>query len=155
MQLWTLFALGTVLCWGLYGPTLHDGQNAFASEKGLRAIFCVGIAYFLVAVLVPGVVLAAKGQVAGFNWDGTKHSTFAGILGALGALCITWALVNDGKPFIVMPLVFAGAPIVNTIASIIKHPPAGGVKSLDWRLYVGFVLAAVGAYLVLAFKPKG
>ena len=49
-----------------------------------------------------------------------------------------------------MPLVFAGAPLVNVLYTMYLHPPKSAVNPL---LYVGFLLAAVGAGMVLYFKP--
>jgi hypothetical protein len=50
-----------------------------------------------------------------------------------------------------MPLVFGGAPLVNVLVSIAVHPPKTAPHPL---LYVGFVMAAAGAGLVLYFKPQ-
>ena len=50
-----------------------------------------------------------------------------------------------------MALVFAGAPLVNVIVSAIMHPPKQAPSPM---LYVGFVLAAVGAGLVLRYRPS-
>ena len=50
-MLWIIFALGAALAWGLYGPVLHQGQVQLGSP--LRALLCVGAAYFLIGVLVP------------------------------------------------------------------------------------------------------
>jgi hypothetical protein len=50
-----------------------------------------------------------------------------------------------------MPIVFAGAPVVNVIYSMWTHPPKVAPSPL---LYVGFALAAAGAGLVLYFKPQ-
>ena len=41
----------TVLCWGSYGPVLHNGQNGLDNSK-LKPFICVGIAYFVVAIIV-------------------------------------------------------------------------------------------------------
>jgi hypothetical protein len=49
-----------------------------------------------------------------------------------------------------MPLVFGGAPIVNVLLSMVIHPPKAAVSPL---LYVGFVLASLGAGMVLYFRP--
>jgi hypothetical protein len=49
-----------------------------------------------------------------------------------------------------MPVVFAGAPIVNVVYSMWQHPPKTTPNPL---LYVGFVLAALGGALVLYYKP--
>lgn len=154
MYFWMLFVVGAVLSWGAYGPALHKGQMAFEDaekiNKSLRALLCVGSAYFLVGVVIPAVVLMSKGQLAGFTAKGAMFSTASGILGALGAVCIIWAFKNGGSPLIVMPLVFAGAPVVNAVISTLSHPPKDGINPM---LYVGFVLVAAGAYMVLAFKP--
>ncbi len=154
---WLFFVLGAVLSWGAYGPTLHIGQSGFADpaplNKSLRALFCVGGAYFLVAVLVPGVLLGMKGELAGFTGKGAAFSTIAGVLGALGAVCITWAFKSGGSPFIVMPLVFAGAPVMNALISALSHPPQGGLRDVDVRLWIGLAMAAAGAFMVLKYKP--
>jgi hypothetical protein len=55
----------TVLCWGTYGPLLHKGGVAMGHDS-LRPFMCVGIAYFLIAVLVPGASLYFKGERG--NW---------------------------------------------------------------------------------------
>ena len=152
---WLLFVLLTVLAWGAYGPTLHSGQAGFGdSERQLRSLLCVGGAYFLVAVLVPLAVLGMKGQLAGFTSKGVSLSTFAGVLGALGAVGIIWSFKSGGKPNVVMPLVFAGAPVVTIIVSSLLHPPTRGLASVSLKFYAGVVLAAVGAYLILANKPE-
>ena len=62
---WLLFVLGAVLSWGMYGPMLHKGQVALGSP--LRALLCVGVAYFLIGVLVPVLMLAAQGQLGGLQ----------------------------------------------------------------------------------------
>ena len=154
MYFWLAFVIGAALAWGSYGPALHTGQMAFTDAerltKSLRALLCVGGAYFLVGVVVPAAVLMSKGQLGGFTGKGAMFSTASGALGVLGAICIIWAFKNDGNPLIVMPLVFAGAPVVNAIISTVTHPPKAGIH---WALYVGFVLLAAGAYLVLRYKP--
>jgi drug/metabolite transporter (DMT)-like permease len=54
-MLWILFALGAALSWGLYGPALHRGQTELGNP--MRALLCVGVAYFLIGVLVPVITL--------------------------------------------------------------------------------------------------
>jgi hypothetical protein len=145
---WLLFVLGAVLSWGMYGPVLHKGQVALGNP--LRALLCVGVAYFLIAVLVPVLMLASQGQLGGFSFKGSVAATAAGALGALGAVCIILAFRAGGLPTYVMPLVFGGAPLVNVLVSMAMHPPRTAPSPL---LYLGFLLAATGAYLVLRFKP--
>jgi uncharacterized membrane protein len=148
MTTWIIFALGAALSWGVYGPALHKGQVSLGSP--LRALLCVGLAYFLVGVVVPVIALHNQGQLNNFSSAGTIAATAAGTLGAVGAVCIIWAFRHGGVPTYVMPLVFAGAPIVNVLVSMMLHPPKTAPSPL---LYVGFVMAAVGAWMVLRFKP--
>ena len=147
---WIVFVAGAVISWGLYGPSLHRGQITLGNP--LRALLCVGLAYFLIAVLVPVAGLSAQGELKGFSTQGVTAATIAGCLGALGAVCIIWAFRSGGSPLYVMPLVFAGAPIVNVLYSMWEHPPKVAPSPL---LYVGFVLAALGGYLILHYKPQG
>ena len=148
-MMWIIFALGAALSWGMYGPMLHKGQVQLGNP--LRALLCVGFAYFLVGVLVPVVTLSSQGQLKGFTSGGTTMATAAGVLGAVGAVCIIWAFRSGGAPTYVMPLVFGLAPVVNVIYSMAAHPPKTAPNPL---LYVGFALAALGAGLVLYFKPQ-
>src|SRR2546423_1495019 len=148
-MVWILFALGAALSWGLYGPTLHRGQVDLGGNP-MRALLCVGIAYFLIGVLVPLVMLSSQGQLNGFNMKGSIGATVGGALGALGAICIIFAFLYKGSPTYVMPLVFAGAPLVNVLYSMWQHPPRPSPNPL---LYLVFVLAAAGGVLVLYFKP--
>lgn len=147
-MLWVVFAFGAALAWGLYGPALHQGQVQLGSP--MRALLCVGVAYFLIAVLVPLIMLSYQGQLSGFTMKGSVAATLAGGLGAAGAVCIIFAFRSGGLPTYVMPLVFAGAPLVNVLFSMWLHPPKVSPNPL---LYLGFVLAATGAGLVLYFKP--
>ncbi len=145
---WITLAFGAAFSWGLYGASLHRGQTELGNP--LRAMLCVGVAYFLMAVLVPAAALTQQGEWRNFTLTGTATATLAGALGALGAVCITYAFRNGGTPFIVMPLVFGGAPLINVLASLVLHPPKVAPNPM---LYVGFLLAAIGAGMVLYFRP--
>jgi hypothetical protein len=128
---------------------LHKGQVQLGNP--LRALLCVGVAYFLVGVLVPVVVLGAQGQLNGFNSAGTQAATLAGTLGALGAVCIIFSYRYGGIPINVMPLVFGGAPVVNVLYSMMMHPPKNAPSPM---FYVGLLCAALGAGLVLYHRPQ-
>jgi len=145
---WVVFVAGAVLSWGLYGASLHRGQVLLGNP--LKALLCVGIAYMLIAVLVPVGALASQGELRGFSTSGAITATVAGALGALGAVCIIYAFRAGGTPLYVMPLVFGGAPLVNVLTAMVLHPPKGGVNPM---LYVGFLLASIGAGMVLYFRP--
>ena len=151
-MIWILFALGAALSWGLYGPALHNGQAQLSSSPGgpMRALLCVGVAYFLIGVLVPVASLSSQGGLHGFTMKGSVAATLGGTLGAAGAVCIIFAFKYGGVPTYVMPLVFAGAPLVNVLFTMWQHPPKTSPNPL---LYLGFLLAATGAGLVLYFKP--
>lgn len=149
MKLYPLFILGAVLAWGCYVPMLHQGQTLL-KNGALRGFLCVGIAYFFTAVLVPLGLLGAKMEPWEWNTGGVTYATLAGVAGAAGALCIILAIKAGGTPLVVAPLVFAGAPIVNTLVSMGWHRPKTAPEPL---FYVGLALAALGAFLVLRYKP--
>ena len=146
---WVFFALGAALSWGIYGPILHKGQVQLGNP--LRALLCVGVAYFLVGVLVPVIALGSQGELKGFNSGGVTAATLGGALGAVGAVGIIFAFRNGGLPMYVMPLVFGLAPVVNVLYSMATHPPKNTPNPLLW---VGFLLASIGAGLVLRYKPQ-
>ena len=145
---WVMFVAGAVLSWGAYGALLYEGQVQLANP--LKALLCVGVAYFLIGVLVPVGALSSQGALSGFNTNGLIMATIAGALGAAGAACIIWAFKAGGLPFYVMPLVFGGAPIVNVLVAMVLHPPK---ESVNPMLYAGFLLASAGAAMVLYFRP--
>jgi hypothetical protein len=154
-MLWAIFAIGAALSWGVYGAMLHQGQMALGSaqHRGLRALLCVGIAYFVIGVIVPVAGLASQGELKlqGFSANGTAMATAAGALGAIGAACIIWAFKSGGVPNYVMPLVFGGAPVINVVVTMILHPPKSSINPL---LFVGMLLVVLGASLVLYFRPQ-
>jgi hypothetical protein len=152
MKLWMVFVLLTVVCWGAYVPTIHAGQKAIGGRSaGLWAFTLVGVAYFLVAVLAPLGLLALRGELASIPpVSKVGVGLFAGALGAVGALGVILALMNGGTPLAVPPLVFAGAPIVATIIGMALHRPANAPSAL---FYIGILMAAAGAALVLRYRP--
>ncbi|MEM7809887.1 MAG: hypothetical protein AAF532_00215 [Planctomycetota bacterium] len=151
--------------WGLYVPAVHKAASANDGlDSNLRAFLFVGLAYFLVAVVVPLVVIFAlnadftAGSNPNFGLKGMGWGLFAGTLGAAGALAVIFAVKTAGPPWgplYVAPLVFAGAPIINTLASITIFAKGGTKTPDDPRFYGGLVLAAVGAVLVMIYKPSG
>ncbi|MGQ0734479.1 MAG: hypothetical protein ACT4QD_12590 [Acidobacteriota bacterium] len=145
---WIMFVVGAVASWGLYGVALHRGQVLLGSP--MKALLCVGIAYMLIGVFVPVAALSSQSALRGFDTGGAIIATFAGALGAIGAVCIIYAFRAGGSPLYVMPLVFGGAPLVNVLASMVIHPPKAAPHPL---LYLGFLLAAIGAGLVLYYRP--
>jgi hypothetical protein len=139
----------TALCWGVYGPVLHIGREAMHSA--LRAFMCVGAAYFLIAVIVPAALLARGGEKGSWTMSGVLWSLLAGTCGALGALGVILALAAGGRPIYVMPLVFGGAPVVNTLISAFMNRAFNQLQGL---FLAGLLLVITGAVTVLIFKPQ-
>jgi hypothetical protein len=140
-----------ICCWGAYGPVLHIGQAAMNHSR-FRPLICVGLAYFVIAVIVGNLWLAAAGEASTYNFSGTFWSLAGGAAGALGALGIIMAFNFGGKPVYVMPLVFGGAPVVNTFFTITANGLWGQVNAL---FVAGLLLVIAGAVMVLVFAPKG
>ncbi len=161
MKLWLVFVLGAGLCWGTYVPLIAFGGKELKSRYG--AFLCVGLAYFLIAVLFPLGRFLFAGDKMELKASGITFATLAGIAGALGALCVIFANAYADKPqdrLYIAPLIFTLAPILNTVVSLFWHPSSNhpltfGVKELPgWKLYVGILLAAIGAGLVLYSKEE-
>lgn len=152
---WLTYAFLTVLTWGLYGVFLHSGQMAMGDPVfgRYKAFLFVGVAYFIFAVLAPLVLLKMQGASWTFPSKGIWISIFAGTLGAIGAFGTLLAFGAKGTPAVVMSIVFAGAPIVNSIASMVMHPPKDGIAAVPWQFYLGIGMAAAGGCLVVFYKP--
>jgi hypothetical protein len=138
--------------WGAYGPVLHRGQAAMGGSR-LRPLLCIGIAYFLIAVLVPLALLRPMGDTGNWGLGGTMWSLAAGTLGAVGALGTILAFNCGGKPFTVMPVVFGCAPVINTLTTLaLAHTPTSAISPF---FLAGMLVVAVGAATVLLFGPRG
>ena len=142
----------TALSWGSYGPVLHEGQHHLANDR-IKPLICVGLAYLVVAVIIPSAILILEGKfTTEWTFSGFSWSFLAGTCGTFGAFGLILALTNGGKPWIVMPLVFGFAPIVTTIISLFTKnlwSQAGPV------FYAGIIMTIAGAVTVLLFAPKG
>lgn len=153
-----LFIAGAALSWGVYVPLVHEATSSLKSN--LRAFLCVGLAYFLIAVLVPLLFIyvfndptVKKGAVPNFAPSAVAWGLAAGVSGALGALCVIFATNLTGVEgrIYIAPLVFGFAPIINTLATVYVFHPVKAVP--DIRFFLGILLAAVGASLVMVYKP--
>ncbi len=165
MSTWLIYALLTVLSWGVYGILLHKGRSlmpagAEMANASLKAFLFVGVAYFVVAIVGPVIVLMQRGTNWSLTSGGITWSFLAGVAGAVGAFTLILALgaaaaiFKGAAPAQVMPIVFAGAPVVNTIVAMIMHPPEGGLKAIPMQFFAGIVLAAVGTFLVAYYSPS-
>src|SRR5437762_4598824 len=158
---WLMFALLTVVSWGVYGAFLHTGQSNMSHTSGgdpavarYKAFLFVGVAYFLTAVLAPLLLLMLKGAAwSDYSGKGMAWSLIAGIVGAIGAFGVLLAFGAGGKPGVVMSIVFAGAPVVNALYTLWQHPPPEGLSSIRPQFFLGILLAALGGFLVTYFKP--
>jgi len=150
----------TAVCWGTYGPILHWGQHDMGSGR-LRTFICVGVAYFIVAIVVPIIFMSLTRwemeEKYGLTTTGVMWSLIGGALGAVGALGIIFASTYSpfGKttPLVVMPLVFGLAPVVNTFFTMYMNR-GKEMESISPFFAAGLILTAVGAATVLVFQPK-
>ena len=113
----------------------------------------------MIAILFPLGVFWYRGKVPQWNAAGITLATLAGVAGALGALCVIFATFEYKGPRIyVAPVIFALAPVINTLVSLFWHPDQSTLHfglpetSPHWTLYVGIILAGLGAGLVLYSK---
>lgn len=118
-----------------------------------KAFLFVGIAYFLVAILGPILLLALSGANWNYPVKGMVWSLIAGTVGAIGAFGVLLAFGAKGNPAVVMTIVFSGAPVVNAVVALVMHPPAGGWGTIKAPFWIGIVLAVTGGALVTKFKP--
>jgi len=154
-----LFALCTALFWGTYGPLLQKGHQYMATDGRLRPFICVGIAYLLVAIVGPVVVMYTTGIDRGdglfhhWTFSGIVWSTVAGGVGALGAFTLIMALGAGGPRSVgyVMPMVFGFAPMISTLTSMYFN------KTFDQMspfFAAGLILIVAGAVTILFTAPK-
>jgi drug/metabolite transporter (DMT)-like permease len=139
-----------VLSWGSYIPVLHKGQLAMDNSR-LRPFICVGLAYFAIAVIVPLVVLIARGEKGSWSTKGLIYSLAGGTLGALGALGVILAQNSVSNPLFVIPLIFGGAPVVNTFVTMYLNK---SYKEVGPLFLAGLILVISGAVTVLVFRPS-
>ena len=144
-----LFTAVTALFWGIYGILLHRGTEQLG-HSSLRAFVGVGIAYFLIAVLVPLGLLSRKPEKGYWSMSGTLLSLFAGTVVHLGALGVILAVAFKGQPIYVMPIVFGAAPVVNTMVTSWLNKSFSQIKP---TFILGLFLVALGAVGVLINKP--
>ncbi|HEV3262521.1 MAG TPA: hypothetical protein VG013_37055 [Gemmataceae bacterium] len=157
---WLLFVLLAGLSWGVYVPAIAYGGKELKNSYG--SFLCVGVAYFLIAIVVPIVIFVVRGKMPDWNVSGVMFATLAGVAGALGALGVIFATFEfGGNRLYVAPLIFGTAPIINTVVSLLWHPQPGSPfhftlpeTAPGWKLWAGIILAGLGAALVLYSKEE-
>ena len=140
----------TVLSWGAYGSILHKSQALMKGSR-LRPLLCVGISYFVLAVIIPIFIMYNSGFPAQTETSGWAFSLLAGVCGSVGALGIILSFTFGGKPVFVKPLVFGGAPIINTMISVMEMEAVSDVSPYFWA---SLTIVIVGAIVTLVSAPK-
>jgi hypothetical protein len=171
---WLLYVGLAGLSWGTYVPLIFYGGNELGGKASSRfmAILCVGVAYFVIAVLFPlYMFLSKQADWPDMTTTGLTFSALAGVAGAVGALCVIFASKSATQAargagldpasyrLYIAPLIFGLAPVINTVVSLLWHPEKGeplhfGFEAPGWKLWVGIVLVGVGAALVLFSKEE-
>ncbi|MFK8110577.1 MAG: hypothetical protein AB8B91_00155 [Rubripirellula sp.] len=160
-----LFALGTALFWGCYGPTIGNAQTPRVDGRPLlppegwtpfKPYVFIGIAYLVIAVAGGLMMMKVKGDSFSFTGDHfptMKWGFLAGTLGAAGALCLTTAMMTSrGNALLVMPIVFGGAVSVTAIVSVLRLQ---GHVTISPMLWVGMLLTVAGVVMVAMNTPHG
>lgn len=153
MNWWFLPAVMLVwVFWGKYGVQVHTAIDGF-KKSGMRAMIALSTAYVIVAAIAIGFVLLGLDTRASFSGEGFTRGLVAGLITTVGA----WGIVFGnryvkGGPSIVMPLVFAGAPVVNSF--YVMGASGAAWASVDVRFWLGIAVIILGGYLVLSNKPE-
>lgn len=172
---WIFYVVLAGLAWGTYVPIIFYGGNELGGKPNARlmAVLCVGMAYFVIGVLLPlGLFVTGAQSWPELKTTGIVFSGLAGVAGAVGAICVifaTRAAVEAGKELpepdinafkvYIAPLIFGLAPIINVLVSMVWHPKPGepmhfGFEPPGWKLWAGIVLVGLGAALVLYSKEE-
>ncbi len=176
LQEWHFYVLLAGLSWGTYVPIIFFGGSELGGKPASRimAILCVGLAYFVIGVLLPLILFATgtqKWSDVHLTANGLVFSALAGAAGAIGAICVVFATKSaigaaqsEGLPpstykVFIAPLIFGLAPVINVMVSMVWHPKAGHwanfhLEMPGWKLLVGIVFVGVGAALVLLAKEE-
>ncbi len=160
-----LFWVGLAgLAWGTYVPMIAYGGKELSGNR-FGALLCVGVAYVLIAVLLPlGLFVSGKESWPPMKPIGLTFAGLAGVAGAVGALCVIFASKAAGGPrakeyLYIAPLIFGLAPVINTLVSVFWHPSPGQpwsfhVELPGWKLWAGILFVGIGAALVLFSKEE-
>jgi hypothetical protein len=171
---WVLYVILAGLAWGTYVPIIFYGGSELGGRPNARlmAILCVGVAYFVMGVLLPlGMFLSGTYPWPEIKGTGLVFSGLAGVSGAVGAICVIFAtqsamqsasdagLPRESFKVFIAPLIFGLAPVINVLVSSFWHPQVGnpwhfGVEIPGWKLWVGIILVGIGAGLVLFSKEE-
>ena len=140
-----IFALGTALCWGLYGPTLGKARLADTDLSPFKPYVGIGMAYLVIAICGGLVGMWAKGDSFQFSGGGGLWGIAAGTLGALGAFSLTLCMFNGGAriPHSVMPVVFGGAVTVTALFTVYTSKGRLQASPMLWVGILGMLVSIV------------
>ena len=156
-----LFALGTAMCWGMYGPALGNARSTVKPPhpdfwSPFKPYVFIGVAYLVIAIAGGLIAMKVKGDT--FSYEGAHAAArnwgfIAGSLGAAGAFFLTNAVISSkGNTALVMPIVFGGAVSVNAIFAYSQLRNAVNISPVLW---VGMAFVVVGVVLVAKNTPHG
>jgi len=147
-----LFALGTALCWGLYGPTLGKARLADADLSPFKPYVGIGFAYLVIAIAGGMIGMWYKGDSFSPSGASGLWGLAAGTLGALGAFSLTLCMFSGGAriPHAVMPVVFGGAVTITAIYTVLA---SGGRLHASPMLWVGIVGMLVSIVIITMNTP--
>ena len=147
-----LFALGTAMCWGLYGPTLGKARLADSDLSPFKPYVGIGLAYLIIAIAGGLLGMWFKGDSFASIGGAGRWGFAAGILGALGAFSLTLCMFNGGAriPHAVMPVVFGGAVTVTALYTVLG---SGGKLQATPMLWVGIAGMLVSVVIITQNTP--
>jgi len=149
-----LFALGTALCWGLYGPTLGKARLADTDLSPFKPYVGIGVAYLVIAIVGGLVGMWYKGDSFAPGGAGGLWGLAAGTLGALGAFSLTLCMFSGGAriPHAVMPVVFGGAVTITALYTVYS---SGGKLQASPMLWVGILGMLLSVVIITTNTPHG
>ena len=176
---WWGYVLLAGLAWGTYVPIIFYGGSELGGKSNARlmAILCVGVAYFVLAVIFPLILfLSGQEERPSLKTTGIVFASLAGVAGAVGAICVIFAskaamtagleakkldptFDPSSYRLLIAPLIFGLAPVINTLLSSVWHPKPGepfhfALHFPGWKMWAGIVMVGLGVALVLYSKEE-
>ena len=129
-----------MLSWGVYGPVLQEGRIGMQGSS-LKPFICVGLAYFLIAVLAPAAVLRDERR----SWalvDHRNHLEPGGRRRAWVRWASFWRWRFAATRSTSCRSVFGCAPVVNTFLTMYR---AARYRQVGPIFIAGLMLVVLGA----------
>ena len=148
----------SICCWGLFGPVLFGAQSNLGVEvdgvqqlSWAKALLLMSVAYGAVAAAYPGVLLWRQGESGQWTARGVFWSAAGGAIEGLGACAVVLAFYHGGDAISVMPLVFAGAPLIGTVVQMLLRRTWGRASLF---FYLGALIVLIGGLGVMLIEPN-